>query len=116
MEMSARVLWGTTGAIAASTALLPSVSGYGTTLSQTVILGSWTVVSHLVSPQFADQHDGAIWTVATFVNCLLFFVPAWLVFVTTRTRRPRLGAVLLLLWCGFYLASLFVLFPAIDGP
>lgn len=110
------VLAGTTGAVAASTGLLPLVSGYGTVLAQAVVLGSWSVVARLASSRFADQHDGAVWTVAGLINGLLFFVPASLIYIFTRKRRPRLGIGLLLLWCLFYLASLFYLFPASDGP
>jgi hypothetical protein len=110
------VLAVTTGAVAASTALLPSVTGYGTLLSQAVVLGSWGVVARLVSSRFADQHDGAVWGVAVLVNGLLFFVPALVIYALTHRKRRRLGVGLLLGWCLLYLASLFWLFPAADGP
>lgn len=111
-----KVLAGTTGAVVASTALLTSVTGYGTLLSQAVLLGSWSVVARLVSSRFADQHDGTVWGVAALVNSLLFFVPALVIYAVTRRKRPRLGVGLLLGWCLFYLASLFWLLPAGDGP
>ena len=62
MQVSPRyVLAGTTGAVAASSALLSSVTGYGTLLSQAVVFGRWGVVARLVSSRFADQHDGIVW-------------------------------------------------------
>jgi hypothetical protein len=111
-----QVLVGATGAVAASTALLPSVTGYGTALYQAVALVSWAIVARVVSSRFADQHDAVVWTVAVVVNGLFFFVPAWLAYAATRTRWPRVGIAMLIAWCLFYLAALFYLFPATDGP
>ena len=91
------------------------VSGYGTNLGQGVALGSWAIVAQATSSAFADQHDGVVWAVAALLNGLLFFVPGWLIYAAARRRRPRLGAGLLVAWCLFYLASLFWLFPALDG-
>lgn len=117
MQVSTRkVLTGTTGAVAASTALLSLATGYGTLLSQAVVLGSWGVVARLVSSGFADQHDGIVWGVVALINSLLFLTPALAIYAVTRRKQPRLGAGLLLGWCLFYLASLFWLFPAGDGP
>lgn len=110
------VLVGTTGAVAASTGFLALVSGYGTVLYQVVVLGSWGLVARVTSSRFADQHDGTVWSVAVLINGLLFFVPALLIYAGTRRKRRRLGVGLLLLWCLFYVASLFWLFPASDGP
>lgn len=106
----------TTGAVAASTALLTQVSGYGTVLSQAVVLVGWQVVASFASSQVADQNHVAVWVVAVLINALLYFVPASVVSVLTGEKRARLGVGLLLLWCLFYLALLFVLFPASDGP
>lgn len=111
-----QVLIGATVAVIISTAFLPLVPGYGTDLGQGVELGSWTLVAHAVSSVFADQHHGVVWAVAALLNGLLFFVPGWAIYAATRRRRPGLGAGLLLVWCLFYLASLFWLFPALDGP
>jgi hypothetical protein len=111
-----QVLFGATVAVVASTGFLPLVSGYGTHLGQGVELGSWALVAHSVSSGFADRHDGVVWTVAALLNGLLFFVPGWAIYAVTRRRRPRLGAGLLVVWWLFYLASLFWLFPALDGP
>lgn len=111
-----RVLMGATGAVAASTALLPSLTCYGTVLCQSVALLSWAIVARVVSSGFADQHDAVVWIVAVVVNALFFFVPAWLAYAATRTRWPRVGVAILIAWCLFYLAALFYLFPASDGP
>ena len=112
---SRNVLVATTSAVAASTALLPSVGGPGTLLSQTVVLGSWGVVARLVSSRFADQHDGAVWGVAVLTHTLFFLLPALIIFAVTHRERRRLGVGLILGWGLLYLASLFWLFPAADG-
>lgn len=110
------VLMVTTGTVVAAAALLPLVRGYGTALYQAVVLGSWGLVARLASPQFADRHDLVVWTVAALINGLLFLLPAVLIWILTRKRRARLGMGLLVAWSLFYLASLFFLFPAADGP
>lgn len=110
------VLVVTTSAVAASTALLPSMSGHRTLLSQAVVLGSWGVVAWLVSSRFADQHDGAVWGIAVLINALLFLVPALVIYSVARRERRRLGVSLILGWGLLYLAALFWLFGATDGP
>lgn len=110
-----QILLGATGAVAASTALLPALTGYGTALYQAVALVSWAIVARVVSSRFADQHDAVVWIVAVVVNGLFFFAPAWLTYAATRTRWPRVGIAMLIAWCLFYLAALFYLFPATDG-
>jgi phosphotransferase system glucose/maltose/N-acetylglucosamine-specific IIC component len=110
------VLMGTTGAVVASTALLPSVTGYGTVLYQAVALASWAIVARLVSSSFADQRDAVVLMVAIVVNGIFFFLPAWTAYAATRRRCPRGGIAILIVWCLFYLASLFWLFPSSDGP
>ena len=107
----------TSGLVAmASTAGLVAVRGYGTVLFQIVVLGAWSIVANLTSGSFADQHKGIVWIVALLLNALGFAivgVPLWLI---TRNRFPRSGPVLILCWTALYLAMLFVLFPATDGP
>jgi phosphotransferase system glucose/maltose/N-acetylglucosamine-specific IIC component len=111
-----QVLMGATGAVVASTAFLPSVTGYGTALYQAVALASWAIVARLVSSRFADQHDAVVWLVAIVVNGLFFFLPAWIAYAATRKKWPRGGIAILIAWCLFYLVSLFWLFPSSDGP
>ncbi len=111
-----RILLLTAGAVGASTALLPSVTGYGTILSQTVVLGAWGIVAALTSGKFADLHHGPVWSVAFILNLILFFVPALIVWIVLRKRSPKVCSSVILVWFVFYLASLFFLFPATDGP
>lgn len=107
----------TSGLIAAaSTAGLDAVRGYGTVLFQVVVLWAWSIVEDFTSGSFADQHHGIVWIVALLLNTLGFAivgVPLWLI---SRDRLPKSGPVLIICWTVLYLAMLFVLFPATDGP
>ena len=100
----------------ASTAGLAAVRGYGTMLFQIVVLGAWSIVAHFTSDLFADQHHGIVWIVALLLNTLGFAivgVPLWLL---SRSRLPKSGPILINCWTILYLALLFVLLPATDGP
>jgi hypothetical protein len=101
---------------AASTCAFPFVTGYGTILSQIVVLGAWSLVASATSGTFADHHHGPVWAVALALNLIAYGVPlAALRFCTNRARTEvRLGTTLA--WTAFYIAALFVLFPATDGP
>ena len=66
--------------VAASAAVLPGVTGYGTELSQFVVLGAWSLVAAVTSSVFADLHREFVWPVAALVNVVLFGVPALVVF------------------------------------
>ena len=112
----AKTLIATAGAVGASTALLPSISGYGTLLFQLVALGGWGIVAAITSDAFADAHHSWVWSVAFVLNLLLFLVPASIIWLYGRRRWPFACSMVLAGWCLFYLASLFVLFPATDGP
>jgi H+/Cl- antiporter ClcA len=107
----------TSGLIAAaSTAGLAAVRGYGTVLFQIVVLWAWSIVASITSGSFADQHHEVVWIVALLLNTLGFAivgVPLWLI---SRDRLPKSGPVLIICWTILYLAMLFVLFPATDGP
>lgn len=117
MRLSPNIaLVSTTATVGASTAVLPVVAGYGTWLSQLVVLGAWSLVAGLTSEAYADQHEAAVWVAAFVLNVLLFFVPAVLVWLAVRKRWPHMCSGLLVTGCVVYLASLFVLFPASDGP
>jgi hypothetical protein len=102
--------------VAASTALLPWITGYGTVLFQVVVLGAWSIVAAVTSTTFADQHHGPMWVVALLLNVTMFFLPGLAIFHLIRNQWPRLGAVGLSAWVVFYLLALFFLFPATDGP
>ena len=111
-----RTLWVSSLLVAASTLALPFVSGYGTTLSQTVVLGAWSIVAAITSDAFADLHKPLVWLVAVVLNVLLFLVPAAAILLATRGVRVAIRTVALLGWLVLYVASLFVLFEATDGP
>ena len=110
------VLFSSTGAVGASTVILPTITGYGTILDQTVVLGAWGIVAALTTSTYADQHHMPVWVVAFILNILFFLVPAFVVWIVARKRWPQICSVFLITWCLFYLASLFLLFPATDGP
>ena len=116
MVMPTKVLLATAGFVGASTAALPSVTGYGTILSQLVALGAWGLVAAVTSGMDADTHHPIVWSVAFLLNVLLFAAPAALIWLTCRRRWPVSSSIAILAWSAFYLASLFWLFPATDGP
>jgi hypothetical protein len=112
-----RTLWGASFVVAASTLALPFVTGYGTTLSQTVVLGAWSIVAALTSDAFTNLHKPLVWLVAAALNVLLFLVPAAAILLSTRgARATSTRTVALVGWLVFYAASLFILFQATDGP
>ena len=102
--------------VATSTAALPAVTGYGTVLYQNVVLNAWGLVAAVTSSRYADLHHGPVWFVALLLNVGVFLVPALTIFLIGRRRWPKVGSVGLVAWTAFYLVSLFVLFPATDGP
>ena len=105
-----------TALVAASSAALPWVNGYGTPLFQIVSLWAWALVSAATSERNADLHHGPIWIVAGLINLALFLAAAVPVFLATRARWPRVGAFALLAWTALYLLLLFVWPAATDGP
>ena len=115
-ETPKRFLVGSAALVGASTALLPSITGYGTQLFQFVVLGAWLILALLSSGTFADRNHPWVWFLALIINLVLFLIPALAVFLPTRKRSPVLAVWGLLIWLGFYLAALFFLFPATDGP
>lgn len=102
--------------VAASTAVLPSIGGYGTVLFQVVVLGAWRILAAVTSDQYADLHHGPLWVIALVLNLILFLILATAVWLVMRRRWPAACAAAIIAWCGFYLASLFLLFRATDGP
>ncbi len=116
MTGEAKAATAATALVALSTAALPFVTGYGTILLQLVVLGAWSLVAAATSGTFADHHHEAVWPVALLLNLAAYGLPAVLLRLSLRraTTPVRLGGVFV--WTAFYLASLFVLFPATDGP
>jgi len=102
--------------VAASTAGLAAVRGYGTVLFQFVVLGAWSIVARLSSGIFADRHQGIVWLVTLVVNISVFSligIPLWLL---SRNRVPKWGTLIIVCWTVVYMSMLFVLFPATEGP
>lgn len=102
--------------VAASTAGLAAVRGYGTVMFQFVVLGARSIVARLSSGMFADRHQGIVWLVALVVNITVFSligIPVWLL---SRNRLPKWGTLVIVCWTIVYVALLFILFPATDGP
>jgi hypothetical protein len=102
--------------VAVSSAGLAAVRGYGTVLFQLVVLGAWSIVARLSSGMFADRHQGIVWLVILVVNVSIFSligIPVWLL---SRNRLPKWGTLIIVCWTIFYMAMLFILFPATDGP
>ena len=94
----------------------PAVSGYGTHLHQLIVLSAWSLLAHVTSQPYADTHHGFLWSIALLLNVITFWsvaVPLW---VLNRKRRPFVGVTALMVFAGFYIASLYWLFPATDGP
>src|SRR5258708_29130481 len=98
--------------VAMSTVALPSVTGYGTHLFQLVALGAWGIVAAASSGMFADTHHALVWAVALVVNLVAFSIIAVPIWAISRKLKPNVGAIALIMWTAFYLAALFVLFPA----
>jgi hypothetical protein len=101
---------------AASTLLLPFVRGYGTDLFQLVGLGAFALVEHFTSAGFPDRHRAITWTVALLLNVSLFSLPLVAIWLSCRRRWQAAGSIITATWFAFYVACLFFLFPATDGP
>lgn len=116
MKRPDRIFINSAIAVALSTAAFPYVGGYGTILFQAVVLGAWSLIERLSSGQFADRHNGIVWVVTFLLNMIAFgFIaaPAWALF---RNRAPKFASIFVICWTIFYVAMLFVLFPATFGP
>jgi hypothetical protein len=73
-HLSKSTYFGSVGLVTASTAALPFVTGYGTILSQFIVLGAWSILAAATSGAFADQNHAYFWPVAAILNAI--FVPA----------------------------------------
>lgn len=96
MSAMARFNLGTFAVVGLSTAALPYVSGYGTVLFQIVALNSWGIVARAASDTYANHHHGLVWTVALFLNLMIFGIPAVALqkaLARTRTRTRLIGLV-----------------------
>jgi hypothetical protein len=80
------------------------------------VLSASYLASSLMSPPFAKGHLALTYVWIFLFNMALYAAPATLIWAVTRARWPPASACLMLFWCAFYLGSLFVFFPATDGP
>ena len=103
-------------AAAVATVGMPYISGYGTVLAQVVGLGAWGLLAWVSSGAFADQNHQFLWPIAALLNVTLFSIVAIPVYLLFRRRAQAVAAVITVVWLLFYVACLFVLFPATDGP
>jgi hypothetical protein len=111
-----QVYWSCGTLVVASTAVLPSIHGYGTNLYQFLVLGAYGIVAKVASDDYAELHHASVWALALVLNILLFAVPAGLFLLATRRRWPSVAVIGVAIWFAFYLGCLFFLFPATDGP
>jgi len=77
---------------------------------------AWSRVAAATSGVFADHHHEVVWPAALLLDLAAYGLPAILLRLCVKraTILVRVGVVSV--WTAFYLASLFVLFPAPDGP
>jgi hypothetical protein len=103
-------------AVAISALFLPGVTGYGTRWFQVVTLYGWHFAQKLTSSDFVYGHRYFGWVAAGIVSTALFAIPTFIVWLICRSRWSSGGRWLIAIWCAFYLACLFALFPATEGP
>ena len=113
---SRKTLLGAALVVALSTVFLRTVRGYGTILSQNVVLGGWALIAFLTSESFADHHSFLVWAAVLVLNVFCFSEPALIILFVVRNRSRLLASGSLVAWLVFYLGALFILFPATDGP
>jgi hypothetical protein len=111
-----RTLLASFGVVGASTAALSWIPGCGTVLYLVVGLTSASLVAGATSDYYADNHPVPVILVAFFLNVLVYGIPATLIWLVSRAKWGHVSGYVLLCWCAFYLASLFVLFPASECP
>src|SRR5271154_6420965 len=100
MKISPRnALMGAAATIGFSAAVLPMTHIYPTVLSLVVGLCAWGVVAFVRSSQFADGHLPVVWTSSVLLHIVSFSIPAMLIWLGFRNRKPRLCSVLVGTWC-----------------
>ena len=111
-----RTLLAATFLVAVASTLLPLVGGYGTVLYQNVVLRGWDIAEIVTSNKFAYGHRAFSWSVAALLSVLVFLLPAVAVLLVSRRKWQTVGAVAVATWCVIYIACLYFVFPATDGP
>lgn len=115
-QLADKVFLSCSAVVAVSTMGLPYVSGYGTVLDQLVVLGAYAIIARLSSGMFAEHHDGYVWAVAFLLNMVGFSVVAVPLWLFSRYRLVKWVLFLNICWTAFWVAMLFLLFPATNGP
>ena len=102
--------------VAASTAALPFVRGYGTTLFQFVWFSAAAIIEAATSNPSMTDRQPTLWLIALVINLTTYLAPLVLAHLCMKRASVgvRVGAIFV--WTAFYLAALFILFPATDGP
>jgi hypothetical protein len=109
-------LAGTAAAVGISAAFLPAIHSHPTVLSLAIGLCAWGVIAFIKSGQFADGHFALVWATAVLLHIISFSIPATVIWLSLRKRRPRTCSVMVGIWCLCYLSFLLILFPALAGP
>jgi hypothetical protein len=93
-----------------------TIPGLGTALRLLVLSYAHHVVFQLSSTSYADTHSTLVFVICIIIATLLFFIPAFVIYVLTRRRSATLAMGLQMCWLAFFLFAEFVLFPAPEGP
>jgi hypothetical protein len=115
-QLADKVFLSCSAVVAVSTVGLPYVMGYGTVLDQLVVFGAWAIIARLSSGMFVEHHHGYLWAVAFLLNMIGFCVVAVPLWLLSRYRLLKWGLFLSICWTAFWVAMLFLLFPATNGP
>ena len=108
-----RVLLGSAAIVMLSTVFLPWSGGNETVLGQDLMFSAYALAIRYIPPgDYAFFNHPLIWIFGLVLNLLCFLIPAGLLYWIARRRWPRVSQTTLMVWCAFYLCSLFVLFPA----
>ena len=102
--------------VAVSSVFLTQVSGYGTILYQVVMLSSALLVNGFTNEPLSEV--GKSWFILSlvFVNLLLFLIPTLTVWGICKSRWPKFTSIIVATFSAVFILSLYVLFPATDGP
>lgn len=115
-QLADRMFLSCSAVVAVSTVGLAYVTGYGTVLDQLVVLGAYAIIARLSSGMFAEHHHGYMWALAFLLNMIGFSVVAVPLWLFSRYRLVKWALFLSICWTAFWVAMLFILFPATDGP
>lgn len=113
---ASRALGYGTAVAAVSSVFLAVLGGYGTIHRQFVTLYGWSIAQAVSPAENAEPPLVLTMLFAGLLNVLVFLVPALIIWFVCRDKWPKVGRNLIVAWCVLFLATLFFLFPASDGP